>query len=192
MSFSSCLLRDWVLLHLSFKVPFIPRRAIPSSWNQHKTLFALQSSKPMQFTANLPPPLIADVVPHILKYCDAKTLSRASIVCRAWNLMANSNELWADLCKEVFGVAPFELKPRESLHMRFVCVQFLIYVSIRYGSSHIYLNNIYSAPDPTKELFKMSHMTLREMLTLRSTSAAQGFSENRFNNNMITCPFVGE
>ena len=47
---------------------------------------------------------------------------------------------------------------------------------------------LYSAPDPTKELFKMSHLTLREMLTLRSTSAAQGFSENRFNNNMITVP----
>ena len=143
----------------------------------------------MQSTAtdNLPPPLIADVVPLILKFCDAKTLSRSSCVCKSWNDMATQNDLWSHLCKQVFGVVPFELKPRESLHMclSLVCVQFLIYVSIRYGASHIYLN-IYSAPDPTKELFKISHMTLREMLSLRSTSAAQGFSENRFNNNMIT------
>lgn len=127
-------------IFLLIKVPFI-HRAIPSSWNQHKIL-ALPSSKPMQFTANLPPPLIADVVPHILKFCDAKTLSRSSCVCKSWNDMATQNDLWSHLCKKVFGVVPFELKPCESLHMRFVCVQFLIYVSMVWFISCILNNNI--------------------------------------------------
>jgi hypothetical protein len=42
---------------------------------------------------------------------DAMTLSRASSTCRSWNTLANSNELWNDLCKEKFGVLASELTP---------------------------------------------------------------------------------
>lgn len=57
------------------------------------------------------PFLISDVVPHILSYCDARTLSRASCVSRSWSMYASANDLWTELCKMVFGVAPFELRP---------------------------------------------------------------------------------
>ena len=79
--------------------------------------------------------LVNDVVPNILSYCDARTLSRASCVCRSWNKLANADELWAELCKEVFGVLPYELRP---------------------------------PPDPTRILYVMSHMKLRETLSFGS------------------------
>ncbi|KAL3815878.1 hypothetical protein ACHAXA_010268 [Cyclostephanos tholiformis] len=78
---------------------------------------------------NNSPSLIGDVVPRILSFCDAITLSRASGVCRSWRIMANADELWTELCKEVFGVAPFELTP---------------------------------PPDPTRILYVMSHLKLRD------------------------------
>ena len=56
-------------------------------------------------------PIPTEIIPNILSYCDATTLSRASCVCRSWSIMANANELWTELCKEVFGVTPQELTP---------------------------------------------------------------------------------
>ena len=41
------------------------------------------------------PKLISDVVPHILQFCDAKTLSRCACVSRSWRTLANNNELMA-------------------------------------------------------------------------------------------------
>ncbi|KAL3761761.1 hypothetical protein ACHAWU_001277 [Discostella pseudostelligera] len=57
------------------------------------------------------PSLSPDIIPIILAYCDATTLSRACCVCHSWSIMANANELWTELCKEVFGVTPHELIP---------------------------------------------------------------------------------
>ena len=59
----------------------------------------------------VPSPIPTEIIPNILSYCDATTLSRASCVCRSWSIMANANELWTELCKEVFGVTPQELTP---------------------------------------------------------------------------------
>ncbi|KAL7533220.1 hypothetical protein ACHAWF_004395 [Thalassiosira exigua] len=58
-----------------------------------------------------PPALLADVVPRVLSYCDARTLSRASVASRSWCAMANADELWERLCVETFGVASSELRP---------------------------------------------------------------------------------
>ncbi len=57
------------------------------------------------------PSLSLDIIPTILAFCDATTLSRACCVCHSWSIMANANELWTELCKEVFGVTPHELIP---------------------------------------------------------------------------------
>ncbi|KAL9178507.1 hypothetical protein ACHAXT_001845 [Thalassiosira profunda] len=91
-------------------VRFVPR-PLPSSAVVHrrKLLLALPPSTTGKI-ANIPD-LIVDVVPRILSFCDARTLSRASCVSRAWSRMANANELWSELCKETFGVAPSELQP---------------------------------------------------------------------------------
>jgi len=62
-------------------------------------------------SCNQLPKLISDVVPHILQFCDAKTLSRCACVSRSWRTLANNNELWSLLCKEVFGVLPTALSP---------------------------------------------------------------------------------
>ena len=66
--------------------------------------------------------------------------------------MANCNELWTELCKDVFGVTPLSLTP---------------------------------PPDPTRKLYIMSHLTLREMLSLRSNGTSVS---SRWNNNMIQVP----
>eukprot|EP00984_Skeletonema_dohrnii_P030904 scaffold22777_cov86-Skeletonema_dohrnii-CCMP3373.AAC.6 len=60
---------------------------------------------------------------------DAITLSRASSTCRSWNRLANSNELWNELCKEKFGILASELTP---------------------------------PPDPTRVLYVMSHLRMKE------------------------------
>ena len=99
------------------------------------------------------PPLMSDVVPHILSFCDAKTLSRASCVCRSWSIMANSDELWTELCKQVFGVAPFELTP---------------------------------PPDPTRILYVMSHLKLRETLSFGSTGRGWGLTSRENNIPVIS------
>lgn len=138
------------------QAPFIPR-PMPSSSHQHKLLLALPPStncpdafKNMyQSTINLPS-LISDVVPHILSFCDARTLSRASCVCRSWSIMANADELWTELCKEIFGVSPSELQP---------------------------------PPDPTRILYIMSHMKLRETLSLGSANVTPRWGGGR--NNFI-------
>mmetsp|Transcript_10651 Transcript_10651/g.16798 ORF Transcript_10651/g.16798 Transcript_10651/m.16798 type:complete len:217 (-) Transcript_10651:803-1453(-) len=77
------------------------------------------------------PAVISDVIPQILSFCDARTLSRASSVCPSWNAMANANELWTELCVATFGVLPSELTP---------------------------------SPDPTRILYVLSHLRLRETL----------------------------
>ncbi|KAL7485390.1 hypothetical protein ACHAW6_010984 [Cyclotella cf. meneghiniana] len=58
------------------------------------------------------PPLTTDVVPRILSYCDARTLSRASVACRSWYIMANRDELWNRLCRFHFGVEAEQLRPK--------------------------------------------------------------------------------
>jgi len=100
------------------------------------------------------PKLISDVVPRILQFCDAKTLSRCACVSRSWRTLANNNELWSILCKEVFGVLPSQLQP---------------------------------PPDPTRMLYMISHMSLRETLSLGSNNARGGLG-SRWNNNMIQVP----
>mmetsp|Transcript_1915 Transcript_1915/g.2829 ORF Transcript_1915/g.2829 Transcript_1915/m.2829 type:complete len:162 (-) Transcript_1915:1103-1588(-) len=56
--------------------------------------------------------IIPDVlIPIILSYCDAKTLSRAACVCREWFTMSSSNMIWDDLCRKKFGIAANQLTP---------------------------------------------------------------------------------
>jgi hypothetical protein len=76
-----------------------------------------------------------DVIPQILSYCDAITLSRASCVCKSWYKLANADDLWTTLCKEVFGILPIELRP---------------------------------PPDPTRILYILSYLKLRETLSFGS------------------------
>ena len=105
-------------------------------------------------SCNQLPKLISDVVPHILQFCDAKTLSRCACVSRSWRTLANNNELWSELCKVRFGVLPTQLVP---------------------------------PPDPTRILYMMSHISLRETLSLGSNNARGGLG-SRWNNNMIQVP----
>mmetsp|Transcript_15054 Transcript_15054/g.27350 ORF Transcript_15054/g.27350 Transcript_15054/m.27350 type:complete len:191 (+) Transcript_15054:130-702(+) len=134
--------------------PSVPR-PISSSMNRRKLLLALPPSTNIpaafnemhQSKVNLPSMMISDVVPQILSFCDARTLSRASCVCRSWSIMANANELWTQLCKEIFGVSPSQLKP---------------------------------SPDPTRILYVMSHLKLRETLCLGGVAGGWG----RGNNNI--------
>lgn len=58
------------------------------------------------------PPLIHDIIPTILQYCDAPTLSRFSSTCTLFRSMANNNDLWNRLCLEKFGVVAEELRPK--------------------------------------------------------------------------------
>lgn len=102
-------------------VPYIPRPISTTATSLHS------KQRPMAPLLLLPPSscssghrnepvsasftILSDVIPHILSYMDAMTLSRASSTCRSWNTLANSNELWNDLCKEKFGVLASELTP---------------------------------------------------------------------------------
>jgi len=58
------------------------------------------------------PRLIGDIIPNILSFCDAQTLSRASCVCQEWRSIALSNDLWEHLCKRQFNISSHEIKPR--------------------------------------------------------------------------------
>mmetsp|Transcript_20921 Transcript_20921/g.45297 ORF Transcript_20921/g.45297 Transcript_20921/m.45297 type:complete len:161 (-) Transcript_20921:135-617(-) len=58
------------------------------------------------------PTLTTDIIPLILSYCDAPTLSRASIVSHSFYHMATCNNLWNELCRDEFGVDSYELRPR--------------------------------------------------------------------------------
>ena len=94
-----------------------------------------------------------DVIPQILSYCDAITLSRASCVCRSWHILANADDLWTGLCKEVFGILPYELRP---------------------------------PPDPTRVLYILSYLKLRETL---SFGRGGGMSSRRSSINGIPTIF---
>mmetsp|Transcript_2248 Transcript_2248/g.3408 ORF Transcript_2248/g.3408 Transcript_2248/m.3408 type:complete len:179 (+) Transcript_2248:215-751(+) len=110
-------------------VPYVPRP--PILWSLHNT----NKQRPTRLLLLPPscshdePALVSDIVPHILSYMDAITLSRASSTCRSWNTLANSNELWNELCKEKFGILASELTP---------------------------------PPDPTRVLYVMSHLRMKE------------------------------
>mmetsp|Transcript_27844 Transcript_27844/g.47332 ORF Transcript_27844/g.47332 Transcript_27844/m.47332 type:complete len:179 (-) Transcript_27844:2523-3059(-) len=133
----------------------VPRPICPSM-NRHKFLLALPPStnspaafrKMYQYNVNLPS-IVSDVVPQILAFCDARTLSRASCVCKSWSIMANANELWTELCKQNFGVAPSELKP---------------------------------SPDPTRILYVMSHLKLREALSCGGSGIGHGWGGRMSNS----------
>mmetsp|Transcript_13888 Transcript_13888/g.20958 ORF Transcript_13888/g.20958 Transcript_13888/m.20958 type:complete len:182 (-) Transcript_13888:155-700(-) len=108
-------------------VPYVPRPQL--IWSLHHK----QRPTPLLLLppscSHDEPALVSDIVPHILSYMDAITLSRASSTCRSWNRLANSNELWNELCKEKFGILASELTP---------------------------------PPDPTRVLYVMSHLRMKE------------------------------
>ena len=120
-------------------VPYVPRP--PISWSFHckqrptRPLLLLPPS-----CSNDNPALVSDIVPHILSYMDAITLSRASSTCHSWNTLANSNELWNELCKDKFGILASELSP---------------------------------PPDPTRMLYVMSHLRMKEAFYGASTVRTQ-------------------
>eukprot|EP00984_Skeletonema_dohrnii_P030902 scaffold22777_cov86-Skeletonema_dohrnii-CCMP3373.AAC.4 len=83
-------------------VPYVPRPQL---------IWSLHNKQRPPSCSHDEPALVSDIVPHILSYMDAITLSRASSTCRSWNRLANSNELWNELCKEKFGILASELTP---------------------------------------------------------------------------------
>eukprot|EP00804_Cyclotella_cryptica_P001405 CCRYP_020612-RB/>CCRYP_020612-RB protein AED:0.29 eAED:0.29 QI:331/1/1/1/0.5/0.33/3/206/169 len=93
-------------------VPYIapPKRKSPLTFFPPPPLPSLSSSSKQTHSTN--PHLTTDVIPQILSYCDAQTLSRASIVCRSWYIMANCDTLWNRLCRHHFGVEAEELRPK--------------------------------------------------------------------------------
>ncbi|KAL7493596.1 hypothetical protein ACHAWT_002541 [Skeletonema menzelii] len=107
-------------------VPYVPR-SISSSFHCKQRSTPLLLLPPS--SSHNKPALVSDIIPHILSYMDAITLSRASSTCRSWNTLANSNELWNELCKEKFGILASELTP---------------------------------PPDPTRVLYVMSHLRMKE------------------------------
>mmetsp|Transcript_28412 Transcript_28412/g.82179 ORF Transcript_28412/g.82179 Transcript_28412/m.82179 type:complete len:198 (-) Transcript_28412:1260-1853(-) len=52
------------------------------------------------------------VLPTILAFCDAVTLSRASCTCRDWRSLAACNKMWENLCRKKFGVSADCIRPR--------------------------------------------------------------------------------
>jgi hypothetical protein len=91
-----------------------PSTCCPSSMKEiyrRSFYYASSSSNDGGAVPTVPSLIPPEIIPTILSYCDATTLSRASCVCHSWSIMANANELWTELCKEVFGVTPHELTP---------------------------------------------------------------------------------
>lgn len=94
--------------HLSIQINYqqYPWRSFFSMHNDSFVQFDLNDYiKPQPF-------LIGDIIPNILSYCDAQTLSRASCVCHEWRSIALSNELWENLCKQRFNISADQIKPR--------------------------------------------------------------------------------
>ena len=52
------------------------------------------------------------IVPTILSFCDAVTLSRASCTCRDWRTLAACNKIWENLCRKKFGVSADCINPK--------------------------------------------------------------------------------
>ena len=52
------------------------------------------------------------IVPTILSFCDAVTLSRASCTCRDWRTLAACNKIWENLCRKKFGVSADCISPK--------------------------------------------------------------------------------
>mmetsp|Transcript_8779 Transcript_8779/g.26273 ORF Transcript_8779/g.26273 Transcript_8779/m.26273 type:complete len:175 (-) Transcript_8779:200-724(-) len=65
-----------------------------------------------ELTLAVGPCIVGDIVPTILSYCDATTLSRASCVCVEWRRISQCNDLWENLCRERFGVSANEIRPK--------------------------------------------------------------------------------
>ena len=108
--------------------PPIPLQALFSKEHRSTPLLLLPPSI-TQHDDNNEPALVSDIIPHILSFMDAITLSRASSTCRSWNTLANSNDLWNELCKDKFGILASELRP---------------------------------PPDPTRVLYVMSYLRMKE------------------------------
>ncbi len=155
-------------------VPYIPRATSTSSSlhsKQQPTAPLLLLPPPSSCShpnepASPSPTILSDIIPHILSYMDAITLSRASSTCRSWNTLANSNELWNELCKEKFGILASELTP---------------------------------PPDPTRVLYVMSHLRMREAFYGAAAPARRrenvptisGVMFRRLNNNNMQARVYG-
>lgn len=46
-----------------------------------------------------------------MQFMDADSLNAAAEVCREWNMLANQDELWKQLCRKSFGVCPSCIHP---------------------------------------------------------------------------------
>lgn len=118
-SFLSILLQDQSIhqfptLNMSHRyLALPPSTCCPSFYKEiyYRSFYYASSSSKGGAVTTVPSLIPPDIIPTILSYCDATTLSRASCVCHSWSIMANANELWTELCKEVFGVIPHELTP---------------------------------------------------------------------------------
>mmetsp|Transcript_29568 Transcript_29568/g.67540 ORF Transcript_29568/g.67540 Transcript_29568/m.67540 type:complete len:151 (+) Transcript_29568:104-556(+) len=85
-------------------------RRLPLFWAvmNKRPLLAL----PPSTTYSVGPRLASDIVPEILSFCDATSLSRCSCVSKQWNELSSDDELWEVLCKERFGVSSDQLTPK--------------------------------------------------------------------------------
>jgi len=63
-------------------------------------------------TTTVAPTLVPCIVPNILSYCDAITLSRASSTCRGWHAIAQRDDMWENLCRNKFGVSAECVRPK--------------------------------------------------------------------------------
>ena len=63
-------------------------------------------------TTTVAPTLVSCIIPNILSYCDAITLSRASSTCREWHAIAQCDDMWENLCRNKFGVSAECVRPK--------------------------------------------------------------------------------